>query len=84
VLLGGLTGRYPPGHPLAWLEDEAASAPLSEERRRELIELGFPGGCTAAWPCRHAGPLKPAGANRHMWGLPIMMHGMNACQHGVL
>ncbi|KAL4443797.1 hypothetical protein ABPG75_011534 [Micractinium tetrahymenae] len=34
--------RYPPGHPLAWLEDEAAAAPMSEARRRELIELGFP------------------------------------------
>ena len=35
--------RYPPGHPLAWLQEEQASAPMSEERRRELIELGFPG-----------------------------------------
>ncbi|PSC71647.1 LTV1-like protein isoform A [Micractinium conductrix] len=34
--------RYPPGHPLAWLQEEQASAPMSEERRRELIELGFP------------------------------------------
>ena len=37
-----IPGRYPPGHPLAWLEEEA-QAPLSEARRRELIELGFPG-----------------------------------------
>lgn len=37
--------RFPPGHPLAWLEEEEAAAPMSEERRRELIELGFPGGC---------------------------------------
>lgn len=36
--------RYPPGHPLAWLQEEAQQAPISEERRRELIELGFPGG----------------------------------------
>ncbi|PRW56768.1 LTV1-like protein [Chlorella sorokiniana] len=34
--------RYPPGHPLAWLEEEAQQAPLGEGRRRELIELGFP------------------------------------------
>ena len=25
--------RYPPGHPLAWLEEEAGSHNLSEERR---------------------------------------------------
>lgn len=35
--------RYGPNHPLAWLEEEAMAAPMSEERRREIIELGFPG-----------------------------------------
>lgn len=33
--------RYPPGHPLAWLEEEAEPE-MSEARRRELLELGFP------------------------------------------
>ena len=37
-----LSCRYPPGHPLAWLEEEAAPSTLTPERRRELIELGFP------------------------------------------
>ena len=32
-------GRYPPGHPLAFLNEQE---PLSEERRREIIALGFP------------------------------------------
>lgn len=32
-------GRYPPGHPLAFLNEQQ---PLSEERRREIIALGFP------------------------------------------
>jgi hypothetical protein len=37
--------RYAPGHPLAWMEEEeATTGPMSDERRRELIELGFPGG----------------------------------------
>lgn len=35
--------RYPPGHPLSWLEEEEQALPMSEARRRELIELGFPG-----------------------------------------
>lgn len=39
--------RYPPGHPLAWLEEQEAQAPLSEARRRELIEFGFPGALRA-------------------------------------
>ena len=34
--------KYPPGHPLAWLEEEQNAGPLSEERRKEMIELGFP------------------------------------------
>ncbi|KAI3428268.1 hypothetical protein D9Q98_006647 [Chlorella vulgaris] len=35
--------RYAPGHPLAWMEEEeATTGPMSDERRRELIELGFP------------------------------------------
>lgn len=34
--------RYPPGHPLAWLEDEERQGEMSDERRKELIELGFP------------------------------------------
>ena len=35
--------RYPPGHPLAWLEEEAEEVgAVSEARRRELVELGFP------------------------------------------
>jgi hypothetical protein len=32
----------PAGHPLAWLDLEQAPESISEERRRELIELGFP------------------------------------------
>lgn len=32
-------GRYPPGHPLAFLNEQD---PLTEERRREIIALGFP------------------------------------------
>jgi hypothetical protein len=40
--------RYPPGHPLSWLEEEERGAPMSEARRRELIELGFPGEAGAA------------------------------------
>ncbi len=32
-------GRYPPGHPLAFLNEQE---PLTEERRREIIALGFP------------------------------------------
>ena len=42
--------RFPPGHPLAWLHEEP-QAPVSEERRRELIELGFPGGWLGGWRC---------------------------------
>lgn len=34
--------RYPPGHPLAWMEEEAQQGEMSEERRQELVELGFP------------------------------------------
>jgi len=34
--------RYPPGHPLAWLEDEEQQDEMSDARRRELVELGFP------------------------------------------
>lgn len=34
-------GRYPVGHPLAWLEEEAQPN-LSEDRRQEIIRLGFP------------------------------------------
>lgn len=34
--------RFPPGHPLAWLEEEETSSSLTPERRRELVELGFP------------------------------------------
>jgi len=34
--------RYPPGHPLAWLEQTESQPPISEARRKELIELGFP------------------------------------------
>lgn len=38
-----LSFRYPPGHPLAWLESGPESgSELSDERRRELLELGFP------------------------------------------
>jgi len=36
------TSRYPPGHPLAWLEQIEPQPPISEARRKELIELGFP------------------------------------------
>jgi protein LTV1 len=35
-------GRYPPGHPLAWLEAERNQEDIPEGRRRELVELGFP------------------------------------------
>eukprot|EP00884_Botryococcus_braunii_P023517 jgi/Botrbrau1/984/Bobra.114_1s0024.1 len=35
------SARYPVGHPLSFLE-ELESTPISEERRQELIELGFP------------------------------------------
>lgn len=34
-------GRYPEGHPLAWLNEEAQPS-ISEERRQEIIRLGFP------------------------------------------
>lgn len=36
--------RYPPGHPLAWLEEagDSEGEELPEERRRELLQLGFP------------------------------------------
>ena len=34
-------GRYPEGHPLAWLNEESQPN-LSEERRQEIIGLGFP------------------------------------------
>ena len=34
--------KYPPGHPLSWLEEEAVMEEISEQRRKELIELGFP------------------------------------------
>ncbi|RMZ53463.1 hypothetical protein APUTEX25_003285, partial [Auxenochlorella protothecoides] len=41
---GTANRRYPPGHPLAWLEAEESgpSSSLTPARRRELIELGFP------------------------------------------
>lgn len=44
AVAGATQRRYPPGHPLAWLEAEAweAAADMSEARRREQIELGFP------------------------------------------
>lgn len=34
--------RYPPGHPLSWLQSDPPQAPLGEDRRREIISLGFP------------------------------------------
>lgn len=34
-------GRYPEGHPLAWLNEEAQPS-ISEERRQEIVRLGFP------------------------------------------
>ena len=34
-------GRYPAGHPLAWLNEESEPS-ISEERRQEIIRLGFP------------------------------------------
>ena len=34
--------RYPPGHPLAWLEEDESVEEMSGTRRRELIDLGFP------------------------------------------
>ena len=34
-------GRWPPNHPLAWLQEEQDD--ITEDRRRELIEHGFPG-----------------------------------------
>ncbi len=34
--------RYPPGHPLSWLDDEEGQAALSEERRQQILDLGFP------------------------------------------
>ena len=34
-------GRYPVGHPLEWLNEEPESN-ISEERRQEIIRLGFP------------------------------------------
>lgn len=37
-----LERRYPPGHPLAWLEAEQSQEAMTEERRRELVEFGFP------------------------------------------
>jgi len=36
------TRRYPPGHPLAWIEDQELQGEMTDERRRELVELGFP------------------------------------------
>ncbi|KAK9846608.1 hypothetical protein WJX81_007566 [Elliptochloris bilobata] len=33
---------YPLGHPLAWLDQDASSASLAEERRREIVGLGMP------------------------------------------
>ena len=33
--------RYPEGHPLAWLQAEE-QVQLSEERRKEIVSLGFP------------------------------------------
>jgi hypothetical protein len=40
---GGGQRRLPPGHPLAWLqEEEQGKEELSDARRKELIELGFP------------------------------------------
>lgn len=35
------TGRWPPNHPLAWLQEELDD--ITEDRRRELVEHGFPG-----------------------------------------
>ena len=46
--------RYPPGHPLSWLEEEAAaggSDGLTEERRCELVGLGMPRLSSARLPC---------------------------------
>eukprot|EP00208_Stichococcus_sp_RCC1054_P008316 CAMPEP_0206152686 /NCGR_PEP_ID=MMETSP1473-20131121/39454_1 /ASSEMBLY_ACC=CAM_ASM_001109 /TAXON_ID=1461547 /ORGANISM="Stichococcus sp, Strain RCC1054" /LENGTH=573 /DNA_ID=CAMNT_0053550251 /DNA_START=115 /DNA_END=1835 /DNA_ORIENTATION=- len=34
-------GRYPPGHPLAWLQDPVRDN-LTAERRAELLGMGFP------------------------------------------
>lgn len=34
-------GRFPPGHPLAWLHEPQKSI-ISEERRKEIVALGFP------------------------------------------
>ena len=34
--------RYPPGHPLSWLEEEEGQETLSEERRKQNLDLGFP------------------------------------------
>jgi protein LTV1 len=36
------TRKYPPGHPLAWIEDQELQGEMTDERRRELVELGFP------------------------------------------
>ena len=34
--------RYPPGHPLSWLEEEEGQEALSEDRRKQNLDLGFP------------------------------------------
>ena len=34
--------RYPAGHPLSWLDDEESQAALSEECRKQILDLGFP------------------------------------------
>ena len=34
--------RYPVGHPLAWLQGDEDQKPLPEERRKEIVSLGFP------------------------------------------
>ena len=38
-----MQGReYPPGHPLSWLAEEEGQEALSEERRKQNLDLGFP------------------------------------------
>lgn len=41
LLSGPLIYRCPPGHPLAWLQEDYEHEPMTEARRRELVELGF-------------------------------------------
>lgn len=35
-------GRWPPGHPLAWLQAERANRVTDDARRREIVSLGLP------------------------------------------